>query len=134
MPSPDNRQRQFDVLYEMLSDIQQRFMDNNAKVAALLLLGVGWVATSKDARNFLATMHHAKAIGIAATSTAFFVYVIASLQAWWISRKTLASLSNLDFMPVEYYRERQLRLSTVLICTLGNASLAALSIALVAMI
>jgi hypothetical protein len=41
MSSPDSSQRQFDVLY-----------DSNAKVATLLLLiiGVGWVATSKDAR------------------------------------------------------------------------------------
>jgi hypothetical protein len=128
MPSSDNAQRQFDVLYQTLCDIQTRLLDSNSKVAGFLLLATGWMATSKDARQFLQSEPHARGIVIAALVGAFVLYVCASFQAWWISRQTLSLLNNLSFLPENCYKQRRVPLSTLLIFSLGNGCLAALTV------
>src|SRR5208337_3953327 len=88
----------------------------------------GWVATSKDARQFLQSEPHARGIAIASLVGAFALYVCASVQAWWISRQTLSLLNNLNVLPQNCYLQRRVPLSTLLIFSLGNGCLAALTV------
>jgi hypothetical protein len=130
MTSLDNKQRQFDLLYELLVDIQDRVVSGNEKVAAMLIVAIGFLAT-KDASSLLKSTPYARFIAITAIATTFVLYASATFQAWWISRKTLKRMHDLNVMPTESYGDRRTHLSTMVIFVLGNGTLACLTIALI---
>jgi hypothetical protein len=125
---PQNENRQFDVLYETLCEVQKGLLDNTARAAGFLLLATGWIATSETARSFLKADAVAKYIMIAAIGGAYVCYVCAAIKARRISVRTSALLDELRFMPSSYYACRVI--DTRL---LGLAVLANLFITLLAM-
>jgi hypothetical protein len=126
MPTADEKQRQFDVLYATLCGLQQGLLDSTTKVAGFLLLATGWLATSQSAQAFLHdpfTRH----LAVTSLAAAYALYACAAIMVYADSKRTLTLLVRLDSMPLEYYETRVITLPALLIFLFGNLALAALA-------
>jgi hypothetical protein len=130
MTETDHEQRQFDVLFSTLRELQMGLLDSTAKVAGFLLLATGWLVTSERARTL---MHDQSARYLAATALAgaFVLYGCASVKAFLISQKTLSLLKRLKFMPATHYESRAVDPLTLLIFVVSNFFLVCLAAGLV---
>jgi hypothetical protein len=132
MPDENSKvERQFDLLFGNLREIQQGLVDAGAKVAGFLLLATGWIATSNEARTFLHEQKFARYVTAVALAGAFIFYLSASVGAFVLSQRTFRSLKSLDFMPQDYYSSRRITLAVLLTVLFGNVFLAIMAIGLV---
>ena len=74
-----NTKQEFDLHMAALTDTQKLLLDNTAKVAGFLLLALGWLATSEDARNYLTDNPRVAIVFVAAILIA---YVMAAALNW----------------------------------------------------
>ena len=117
---------EFELHLSHITEMHKAFFDNMSKVSGFLLLALGWFATSKDARAYLAsepTLSTLAAIGVLA---AYLLSVAAAVVAYRASRLALQRLNELNFLPASAYVNRALLAPTFLVCTLGNGVLAGL--------
>ena len=110
----------FDLLYGSLCEIQKSLLDSTAKVAGFLLLAIGWIATSSEARDFLSDDVLSKCITIATLVGAFSFYTFAANKAHLASIRTVELLIELDYMPHQYYVLRKIDLTTLVLFVVGN--------------
>ena len=111
-------QQQFDVLFTTLHEIQTGLISSTAQVAGFLLLATGWIATSQTAQTFLRTDKSARYLAVASLGGAFMLYVAASLKTFLVSRKALALLKGLNFMPSENFVGRSIDVPIILVLLL----------------
>jgi hypothetical protein len=131
MSEPDPKQRQFDVLFSTLCEFQNGMLTSTTQVAGFLSVTIGWLATSSDARHFLAASRDARRFAILALLSTFLLYAFASVKVFRSSKKTFGLLCKLDFMPSEYYQNRVIDLPILLVFVVGNFFLVALVIGFV---
>ena len=88
---------EFELHLSHITEMHKAFFDNMSKVSGFLLLALGWFATSKDARAYLAsepTLSTLAAIGVLA---AYLLSVAAAVVAYRASRLALQRLNELNF-------------------------------------
>jgi len=130
MPGADQKQ-QFDTLYSTLCDFQQGLLTSTTQVAGFLSVTIGWLATSKDAREFLKASSTGRNIAVLALIGTFLLYGFGSVKVYRSSQRTYRLLSKLDFMPSEYFQNRVIDIPILLVYTIGNLFLVGLVIGLV---
>jgi hypothetical protein len=124
-------QRQFDILYATLCEVQTGLVNSTAQVAGFLLLSTGWIATSDTAQKLLRSDRFTRRLAVAALGGAFVLYVAATMKTFVISEKTFALLKKLDFMPPDYYENRRVDSAVLVVFLVGNLFLAGLEAGLV---
>ena len=120
---------EFDLHVAHLTETHKAFIENTAKVAGFLLLALGWFATSKDARTFLASTPNVTALAALAVAAAYLLSVGASWVAYRVSVKAFRRLNELACLPQSAYEARMLGPVTFVVCVAGNGVLAALLVA-----
>jgi hypothetical protein len=127
--SPQEARQEFDLHVAHLTETHKAFIENTAKVAGFLLLALGWFATSKDARAFLASTPSVTAFASMAVTAAYVLSVAASWVAYRVSAKAFRRLNELAYLPQSAYEGRLLGPVTFAVCVAGNGVLAALLVA-----
>ena len=125
MPATDAEK--FELLYDALRAYQTGFVDAAFRVAAFILLVLGWLITSGDARSFLHAHQEGRLTAIAALALAAGIYALTSWRVYRFSQRTGSSLAQLAFMPEEYYADRVLRTVTLVIFVTANVLLTAVA-------
>jgi hypothetical protein len=114
----------FDTLFGLLKDNYAGVFDFEFKNVTVLTLLLGWSLASNDARSFL---HTHPRIAYCACG-ALLLYVVLLLVSFWKfyrrSLLTYAQLSQLGYMPTEYFRVRRIQPYTVVSFTVLNWTLA----------
>lgn len=124
--SPQALRQEFDLHVAHLTDTHKAFIENTSKVAGFLLLALGWFATSKDARTFLASTPNCTALAALAVTAAYLLWVGASWITYRVSLKTFRRLQELAYLPQSAYEARALGPVTFGACIAGNGVLTAL--------
>jgi len=110
----------FDTLFGLLKDNYAGVFDFEFKNVTVLTLLLGWSLASNDARSFL---HTHPRIAYCACG-ALLLYVVLLLVSFWKfyrrSLLTYAQLSELGYMPTEYFRVRRIQPFTVVTFTVLN--------------
>ena len=128
-PSDNPSKEEFYLHVAHLTDVSKAFVENAAKVAGFLLLALGWYATSKDARAFLASEPGITALAATAAGVAYVLSVVAQWIAYRVSGNSFRRLQAIAYLPESAYKTRRLSLTTLWVCAAGNGVLAALLIA-----
>ena len=114
----------FDTLFGLLKDNYAGVFDFEFKNVTVLTLLLGWSLASNDARSFL---HTHPRIAYCACG-ALLLYVVLLLVSFWKfyrrSLLTYTQLSELGYMPTEYFRVRRIQPYTVVSFTVLNWTLA----------
>lgn len=126
--------QEFDLHIGFLTETNKAFVDNTGKVAGFLLLALGWLATSEDAREYLASTPQIAKLAALAVAVTFLLYTAASLGAYRRSRDSYVRLVDLAYLPESAFKARKLGLATSAVCVVGTAVLACLLVALLASI
>jgi hypothetical protein len=104
----------FDILFGLLKDHHAGLFDFEFKNVTVLTLLLGWTLASPEARTFLQT-HRGIAYFVCA---AILLYAaLLSVALWKIYRRSLLAykqLSELRYMPAEYFRPRRIERYTVI--------------------
>lgn len=120
------RKSEFDLHVAHVTEIHKAFIENTGKITGFLLLSVGWFATSRDARAFLASNSDLTFVAILAVVAAYGLSLAASWVGLHTSRKALLRLKALDYLPPVAYEARALGPVTFAVCAIGNGVLAGL--------
>ena len=119
----DSRQKQFDVLFSTLGNLQTGVMSGTSQVAGFLLVVIGWLATSEKALGLLPSHSPNRSMVAVALVAAFGFYVYGVAIVYSRSQHTFKMLTRLDFMPSEYFKTNVLGLSELAVFIGGNAFL-----------
>jgi hypothetical protein len=122
----------FDVLIENLRGHRHALSEYVAKVMGFLLLAMGWLATSKDARAFFATNPFIKYCFAAALLLLGSMATALCIMAYRNSLRILGLMRGLGVMDSKYYEVFAVDRTTNAICVVGIAVLAILAAVLVA--
>ena len=126
---PQEAKQEFDLHVAHLTETHKAFIENTGKVAGFLLVALGWFATSKDVRAFLASTPSVTALAAIAVTAAYFLSVAASWVAYRVSAKAFRRLKELAYLPQSAYEGRLLGPVTFGVCIAGTGVLAALLVA-----
>ena len=130
LESDQSRRRlEFDLHLSHITETHRALLENSGKVAAFLLLALGWLATSESARSYLATTPRLAAIGALAVFAGWLFSAIASWVGYRASNAALSRLRELDFLSPPAYESRRIGPATLCACIFGNAALAGLLMA-----
>ena len=126
MTETNNTKGRFDVLFGTLCEIQKGLLENTVKVAGFSVIAIGWLATSDYTQRLLRADKTLRYLVVAATGGAFALYVVASLKAFAISQQSLSLLNKLNFMPLDYYKNRSIDAPVLIVYIAGNLFLSLL--------
>ena len=121
----------FDTLFGLLKDNYAGLFDFEFKNVTVLTLLLGWSLASNDARSFL---HTHRGIASCACVAVLLYGALLSISVWKFYRRSLLAytqLSELGYMPTEYFRMRQIQPFTVVSFTALNLAVAFLIIAVI---
>lgn len=119
----DRLKAHFDVLFGSLKDYQQGLFDGAFKASGLLILVIGWLLTSKEARAYLAGNARARRLCAAALGVGSMVYAAVSWRVFLLSQGVFNDLAALNYLPISAYADHQLQRSTLLILVAQNVLL-----------
>jgi hypothetical protein len=125
-PMEASPKEKFDTLFGLLKDHYAGLFDFEFKNVTVLTLLLGWTLASNEARAFLQT-HRGTAYFVCA---AILLYAaLLSVSVWKFYRRSLLAykqLSELRYMPAEYFRPRRIARFTVVAFTVLDWTLALL--------
>jgi hypothetical protein len=116
----------FDMLFGLLKDHYAELFDFEFKNATVLTVLLGWTLASNDARSFF---HTHRGIACCACVVILLYATVLFISVWKFYRRSLlayAQLSELGYMPIEYFRMRRIQPSTVVSFMLLNWAVAVL--------
>src|SRR4051794_2481477 len=93
----------FDVLFDDLRGHRPALFDNVAKVTGFLLLAIGWLATSKDARAFFGTNLFIKYCFSASFLLLGSMAIASCVIAYRHSLRMLDLMRGIECMDRKYY-------------------------------
>ena len=131
MPEADPKQKQFDVLFTTLGELQQGLISSTTQVAGFLLLTIGWLATSESAWKLLHSHRHVGDVTAAALAGAFGLYSFGAYMVYARSQRTFMLLGRLALMPADCYDTRVINLPELSIFIGGTFFLFGLAAALI---
>jgi hypothetical protein len=103
----------FDILFGLLKDHHAGLFDFEFKNLTVLTFLLGWTLASNDARGFLQS-HRGIAYFVCVATLLYGA--LLSVAIWKIYRRSLLAykqLSELGYMPAEYFRPRRIERYTV---------------------
>ena len=121
----------FDTLFGLLKDNYAGLFDFEFKNVTVLTLLLGWSLASNDARSFL---HTHRGIASCACVAVLLYGALLSISVWKFYRRSLLAytqLSELGYMPTEYFRMRRIQPYTVVSFTALNWAVSFLIIAVI---
>jgi len=121
----------FDTLFGLLKDNYAGLFDFEFKNVTVLTLLLGWSLASNDARSFL---HTHRGIACSACAAVLLYATLLLISVWKFYRRSLLAythLSELGYMPTEYFRMRRIQPFTVVSFTALNWAVASLIIAVI---
>jgi hypothetical protein len=131
-PLEASSKEKFDTLFGLLKENYAGVFDFEFKNVTVLTLLLGWSLASKDARSFL---HSHPEIAYCACGALFLYVFLLSVsfgKFYRRSRITFGQLSELGYMPTEYFRVRRIQLFTVVTFTVLNWIVALIMCAVIA--
>ena len=130
-PLEASPKEKFDTLFGLLKDHYAGLFDFEFKNVTVLTLLLGWTLASNDARSFL---HAHRGIAYCACVVVLLYAALLLISIWKFYRRSLLAytqLSELGYMPTEYFRMRQIQPFTVVSFTALNLAVAFLIIAVI---
>ena len=121
----------FDTLFGLLKDNYVGLFDFEFKNVTVLTLLLGWSLASNDARSFL---HSHRGIAWCAGVAVLLYAALLLISVWKFYRRSVLAytqLSELGYMPTEYFRIRRIQPYTVVSFTALNCAVAFLIIAVI---
>jgi hypothetical protein len=119
----DLRKAAFALLYDSLKGYQSGFVDGGLKVTGFLLIVLGWLLTSKEARDYLARDMIGRTIAVISLITASLMYASITYRVYLRSNTVFAQLARLNYLPVETYQDHVIQPFAVVIFILSNFGL-----------
>lgn len=113
----------FDVLFASLKGYQEGLFDGAFKSSGFLILVIGWLLTSKDARGYLADNAGARRLCAGALALGAVIYAAVSWRVYSLSQVAFNGLVSLNYLPVSAFREHRVQGSTLLLLIAQNALL-----------
>ena len=108
-PLEASPKEKFDTLFGLLKDHYAGLFDFEFKNVTVLTLLLGWTLASNDARSFL---HTHRGIAYCACVVVLLYAALLLISIWKFYRRSLlayAQLSELGYMPTEYFRMRRIQ-------------------------
>lgn len=124
LPLEASPKEKFETLLSLLKDNYAGIFDFEFKNVTVLTLLLGWSLASNDARSFL---HTHRGIACCACGALLLYAVLLLISFWKFYRRsclTYTQLSELGYMPTEYFRVRRIQPYTVVSFTVLNWILA----------
>ena len=109
-----------------LTDASKAFVSNTSKVAGFLLASIGWLATSREARAYLSSAMPIAYLAAVAVLFTCALSTAASRIAFNACEQTYQNLLSLNYLPERAYEARRLKVSTFLVCVIGNGAISLL--------
>lgn len=116
----------FDILFGLLKDYHAGLFDFEFKNVTVLTLLLGWTLASNETRTFL---HSDREIAYFVCAAILLYASLLSVAIWQIYRRSLLAykqLSELRYMPAEYFRPRRIARFTVVAFTVLDLTVALL--------
>jgi len=110
----------FDVLFGSLKDHQTGLFDGAFTFTGFLVLVIGWLLTSKDARAFLASNGPVRRLCAAALGIGAVVYAVVSWRVYEASQVAYNSLVALDYIPTSAYADHRIQVSALVLLIAQN--------------
>jgi hypothetical protein len=124
----DLKSVQFGVLYDSLSGYHQGFIDSAFRVTGFLLLVLGWLLTSKEAREYLGRDETARRLVSAGLTMAAAIYAFISYRVYLLSQQVFARLHLLAYVPGSTYEDHLLHPVTLVAFISANLLLTACAV------
>ena len=119
----DLRKAAFGLLYDSLKGYQSGFVDGGLKVTGFLLIVLGWLLTSKEARDYLARDVIGRTIAATSLIAASVMYASIAYRVYLRSQNVFAQLRRLNYLPVETYQDHVIQPFAVVMFILSNFGL-----------
>ena len=119
----DRLRAHFDVVYGSLREYNQGLFDSSFKATGLILLVLGWLLTSKEARAYLAATPGARRLAAVCLAIGFAAFVAISLRAYQLSQTAFRTLGELNYLPVTAYADHRVQFGALVIIIAQNALL-----------
>jgi hypothetical protein len=119
----DRLKTHFDVLFGTLRDYQVGFFSGAFTATGFLILVIGWLLTSKEARVYLGRSGRARLVGTAVLGLGFVVYAVVSWRVFALSQSVFDGLVGLNYLPLTAYADRRIETTTLFIFVAQNALL-----------
>ena len=111
----------FEVLFGSLKDYQSGLLAGSFTTSGFLILVIGWLLTSKEARSFLGNNASARRLGALALGVGFLVYAAVSWRVFQLSQVAFNDLVVLNYVPQSAYVNHRIAVSTLLLFMAQNA-------------
>lgn len=119
----DRIKAHFDVLLDSLKDYQAGLFDGAFKFTGFLVLVIGWLLTSKEARAYLASNALARRLCATALGVGSLIYATISWRVFLLSQVAFNDLVALDYLPLSAYADHRIQGMTIAILVAQNALL-----------
>ena len=123
----DRLKAHFDVLFGSLKGYQEGLLDGAFKASGFLILVVGWLLTSKEARTYFALNTRARRLGAAALGAGALMYAAVSWRVFLLSQSAFTDLVALAYVPVSAYAPHRIQGTTLLLVVTQNVLLTLLA-------
>ena len=118
---------QFDVLVASLRAYHGGLIDGSFKATAFVLLVLGWLLTSREARAYLAGSRRVRRLAALALGLGALVYATISWRAYLLSQSVFDQLASLDYVPLSAYADQRISAATLAVFVAQNAILTCLT-------
>ncbi len=123
------KKEKFTLLYDSLNDLYNRFITGALRVAGFLLLVTGWLLTSETAQKTLSAHDLLKPLGIITLSISACLFVGISFRVKGHLTTVSSQLKKLSYMPHPFYKEKEIKASSMIVLTAAVVMLHVLAIA-----
>lgn len=118
-------------LYNSMKDWFNAYVQNVLGTLATLVVGIGWILTSKEARNFLRSHRHVIYSALAILEMICLAHIWVSLYAYSIMDLKYELLSRLRYLDPLYFKDYKLTMAHCIVNLLVNIALFKLQILMV---
>jgi hypothetical protein len=104
-------QTKFKYAYELHKDIFHSYVNNVMTTLGLIIIAIGWIFTSEQARLFLTENRIAFYISVFLIASIMLLHLFVSWQYHKASEINKELLVNLDYLGIEYYTDYTIKTS-----------------------
>lgn len=115
----DLLKQEFDLHIDFLKENNKAIVDRTSKLAGFLLLGLGWLVTSDDARDYLHAKPELIWFVVFAAAFGFLLSVVAAWLVYRASKESYYRLVELSYISELAFKNLRLSLATFLVCVIG---------------
>ena len=120
----EHKEKAFDVSLDALKDNAEQYSDNVINTVSFLLVGIGWVLTSKETRTLIGSTRWVQVLLLIALTLITTTHIIVLCARKYASAYLLSRLGEINMIPFEYYKYYQItsfQLATSLIVDVSIA-------------